>query len=956
MTLARLRLPSQMRPLQKRIDPYAAWRAANRLTPATRADLVAALANRSSELGRISVVMPVYRPALDLLAEAIGSVQAQIHERWQLCIADDGSNDPELAAMLADLTHDRRIVVTHAAKNRGIAAATNAAAMLASGDILVFLDQDDLLTPDALAEIALAFAEDPDCDLVYSDNDKIEIDGLLSAPAFKPAWSPVLLLSYMYLGHAMAVRRTLFKSLGGMRPAFDGSQDYDFALRASELARNIRHVAKVLYHWRVLPGSTAMGGGEKPQSFAAGEAAVQEALARRSIPATAGRPDWAHEKRIGLHALTFRSDPGTISIVTATRSGRPTDLDAIASLAGLCPAGAELLVIDSGAGPSPAIEAASIRAGLHLRWVACAANATLSARLDAAVREATGDTLIFVSPGSRPIGSDWSGQLAGYAGLDGVGAAGARLVDREGYIVEAGLVSPLRTASLTPAFAGRPGHATGYLYLGRVAHETSAISGHCFAVRRTYLLDSHAFNEVVEDWYSIGVACSEAMHRIGRSVVAVAGADAEVEAFSGRPIVGDAHDALYNRNLAGGERLFRPAPRRYPRVTGTPMRVVFFSHRLDHEGAPATLFDLVGGLCARGDIVATILSPQDGPLADAYRAKGIAVEQFEPLSRKAGAKKFTIHVTNLAARLKRLGADAVFANTTEMFPAVLAAREAGIGAVWWQHEGGGWNEVFKRYAPVQRAHARAAFAYAYVVAFVAEATRREFAPLFLRGNDAIVRYAIPPERIASDRQRWARADARRMLGIGDDEICILSLGSYCMRKAQRDLIRAAAGLDGALQAKVRILIVGAPVEANYARALAVARDALPSGLAARVVLTGAVDDTALYYAAADIFACTSLRESAPRVLMEAMWFGLPVVASRVDGVPELVAEGRSALLYPAGETATLASLLSTLAQDADLRHRLGRDGTAHVAQIADYDAMLSSWNEVIRECACLTSE
>ena len=156
------------------------------------------------------------------------------------------------------------------AENGNISRATNSAAELATGDFLLFLDQDDELAPDALGEIALALAAAPDADILYTDDDKIDVDGRRYAPQFKPDWSPELLLSYMYFSHAFVVRRSLFAGLGGFRAGFEGSQDYDFALRATERARGIVHVPLVLYHWRATPGSTATSGAAKPASFDVG--------------------------------------------------------------------------------------------------------------------------------------------------------------------------------------------------------------------------------------------------------------------------------------------------------------------------------------------------------------------------------------------------------------------------------------------------------------------------------------------------------------------------------------------------------------------------------------------------------------------------------------------------------------------------------------------------------------
>src|SRR5262249_28313179 len=152
-------------------------------------------------------------------------------------------------------------------ENGNISVATNQAAAAAQADYFVFLDHDDLLEPDALAHLALHLDSHPETDLIYSDDDKIDGGGRRRAPQFKPDWSPELLLSFCYTVHLTAVAARLYREVGGMRVGFEGSQDHDFWLRASERARRIGHVPQVLYHWRILPGSTALNGHCKPASF-----------------------------------------------------------------------------------------------------------------------------------------------------------------------------------------------------------------------------------------------------------------------------------------------------------------------------------------------------------------------------------------------------------------------------------------------------------------------------------------------------------------------------------------------------------------------------------------------------------------------------------------------------------------------------------------------------------------
>lgn len=238
--------------------------------------------------------MPVYNPPIEFLEKAIQSVINQVYTNWELCIADDCSTNTQVIELLTEYAaKDARIKVYLRTENGNISVATNSAASQATGEFIAFLDNDDELTPDALGEMALYLIQYPETDFLYSDDDKIDPDGKRFAPQFKPDWSPQLLLSYMYMGHLLVVRRGIFEKLDGFRIGFEGSQDYDFALRATEISRQIGHIPLVLYHWRTAPGSTAVSGAAKPASFDAGKHAIQEALTRLQSSGKVYQPNWA---------------------------------------------------------------------------------------------------------------------------------------------------------------------------------------------------------------------------------------------------------------------------------------------------------------------------------------------------------------------------------------------------------------------------------------------------------------------------------------------------------------------------------------------------------------------------------------------------------------------------------------------------------------------------------------
>ena len=150
--------------------------------------------------------------------------------------------------------------VRHLPENGGVSANSNAALGLASGDFIALVDHDDVLAPQALFAIVEAINEDPSADILYSDEDRLTTDGKRILPFLKPHWSPEFLHSYMWTGHLSVYRRSLVERLGGFRSEYDGSQDYDLMLRAAAATDRIRHVPQVLYHWRMIGGSAAVGG------------------------------------------------------------------------------------------------------------------------------------------------------------------------------------------------------------------------------------------------------------------------------------------------------------------------------------------------------------------------------------------------------------------------------------------------------------------------------------------------------------------------------------------------------------------------------------------------------------------------------------------------------------------------------------------------------------------------
>lgn len=235
----------------------------------------------------ISVVVPCYNTPEKYLRPLIQSVISQVYENWELVLAD-GSNNEQSSQLLEQYAgKDRRIAYLKVGENLGIVGNTNAGLEVAKGEFIGFMDHDDTLSQYALAEVAIALNEKPKTDLVYSDEDKLSDDGKQrQLPFFKPDWSPEMLLGVNYITHFVVARKSIINKIKGLRPGFDGAQDYDFLLRFTEQTDRIVHIPKILYHWRLADGSTAKSVGEKNYADTAGQRALSDAVKRRKALAT----------------------------------------------------------------------------------------------------------------------------------------------------------------------------------------------------------------------------------------------------------------------------------------------------------------------------------------------------------------------------------------------------------------------------------------------------------------------------------------------------------------------------------------------------------------------------------------------------------------------------------------------------------------------------------------------
>ncbi len=949
-------------------DPYERWLSLNEWTPTAARHLQGRLASRPS-LPLISIVTPVFRPDPEHFAETVRSVKSQVHDVWEWCVADDASGDAALTKVLETLVeHDPRIRLVTRSDNGHISAASNSAAQMATGEYLAFLDHDDSLSPDAIGEVALYLEEHPEVDVLYSDDDKIGRNGRRHGPQFKSDWSPESLLSQMYFCHLLVVRRRLFDEVGGFRVGFEGSQDHDLALRITERTQHVAHLPLVLYHWREADGSTAVSGNEKPYSFEAGIKAVNEALARRGIHASAYRPDWAVAAGASLIAHRFPDDGPRVDVLIATRNGSDMLERCLSSLAATTYRNHQVVLLDDESDDPSTLALLSRFSGLVIRGPGPRLGFNYAKLHNDAARRLSGDYLVFLNDDTEVREPSWLSQLVGFGTFPGVGVVGARLLYPNGTVQHAGVLKGFNQGDLAAAFRGIGEDDAGYLAAARVCRNYGAVTAACMLTPRKLFLGMGGFDEDsfpvsfndIDYCYRLvdaGYRCvyapgAELVHHEGASRGSSSSSE-EIAAFRSRyrwrP------EPYYNPNLSTTNERFEVLPRRLARGRRHPIRALLFTHDLDLTGAPLCQLEMAEGLLTRGVLNPHVVSPVDGPLRERYEALGIEVTVMAGQGMDVGtANGYSALQRALADVIRASRPEVVYASTLQGFGAMDAARQAGRPGIWNIRESESPERYFAHLASRVRATALSCFEFPYRVVFDSNACRNLFERWNVAGNFAVVHTGLVRDDWARQLDRWPRSAARSTLGLEPSDVVFLLLGTVCERKGQLDLVEAIARRAAELPT-LRGFIVG-DRPSHYSEMLARAVAALAPELRKRITILPETPDVARYYAAADVFVCTSRTESFPRVTLEAMAAGLPIITTPVFGIAEQFVHARNALFYNPGDVGSLARHLECLTLDAARRRTLATESRTVLEGLKSFEEMLADFETMFREAAESTGD
>ena len=941
------------------------------LTMNRRRQLLRETLENRSDLPLISLIMPVYNPPLEYFQQAIESVLQQVYPCWELCIADDASTDPSVWPFIESIARDDdRIKIVRRDDNGHISKATNTAVEVAKGEFIAFFDQDDLLDLGCLVHLAHLIMKYPDVDIIFSDDDKVDVNNETYEPQYKQGYDPIQLLSFMTFGHIFCVRRSLFKELGGFRVGFEGAQDYDFALRASERARRIGHIPVITYHWRSLPGSTAAGGGEKLYSFEAGRKAVEEALKRRGIEGEVIHPDWAKQAGCGLFGIRFPDEGEEVTVILPVVGRGGVRSEALWLLDETKYRNVNFLIISES---DIAIELPSRRFS-HLR----VGRASQSEMRNIGAEVAKTPLICFLSPVLVPHSPLWLSSMVGWARIGG-GCVGGKIYSPDGRILHAGYLHGLEYTGLPGRISFGCKDSWGHHFRLVTAASCDAVSETCLLISKKQFHQLGGFDERLFPDVLSGADLGYRIMKSGKRNVSCPDAKftclAQAEYYDKKNINAE---RLFAVRYQGLERAVNPniamgvdfKSRRFAIAyeIDRPLRVLMVTHGLGYEGAPKSFQNLCIGFSNRGKIAPTVWAHVNGPLRHFFVRSMINVEVFSEIvgcdEPREGTDldkyvaenlsflgledeaSFQRSIDALAQKMRDSGTEAIVANTVLAFWAVLAADRAGIPSIWIIRESEEPLTHFRGLPSYVHDAATKCFSLPYRVVFVSHATKEIFDKFDGKENFTVIHNALPPD-FGKNAERETDQHVRKELGIGDEEHLVLMLGTVFERKGQIDLILACKEMPDEVFYKAVFLIVGDRPETQYSRLIHNAISQLPENRRNRIIIIPETDSPERYYRAANSFVCCSRFESFPRVILEAMFYDLPIITTPVFGIKEQVEDGRSALFYEPGDVCKLRMCLEAVICDENLRKRLMEGVRSDRKRLPSYEAMLSAYESII---------
>lgn len=467
---------------------------------------------------KISIVIPLYRTPENYFNELVNSIKEQTYSNWEICFADGSEKKEKYLDKILELYPDK-IKYKFIGENKGISGNTNEALKLATGDFIALVDHDDLLPKFSLYEIVKAINNEPEADFVYSDEDKFirknEIN-IRMLPHFKQDYALDTLRSYNYICHFTVIKKELIDKIGNFRSEYDGSQDYDIILRATENANKIVHISKILYHWRINENSVASGASAKPYAYNAAKRAIKSSLERNDI----FNAIVEDSKIIGIYKIKYpiiKEDK--ISIIIVNRNNLKELKRCIGSIMKSTYKNYEIIIVDNNSNENSLkkyYKKISKDDRIRVEFIKDD-NWNLSKLNNFGVKKATGDYFVFLNNNIQILSNNWLEIILSNCQRNEVGCIGAKLIYKNKRIKHAGMTIGLN------GFVGylnsnEKSKSPGYFGRIMIQQNVMAVSGELLGISKEVFYKVNGFDEKLSCEFNNIDLCLKLID-IGKSVI-----------------------------------------------------------------------------------------------------------------------------------------------------------------------------------------------------------------------------------------------------------------------------------------------------------------------------------------------------------------------------------------------------------------------------------------------------
>ncbi len=441
----------------------------------------------------ISIVIPMYNTQEVFFNELIDSILNQTYSNWQLCLADGSKETLKYIEDRLKSLNDSRILYKHLESNDGISENTNEAIKMATGDYIAFCDHDDVLSSNALYEVVKLINKNRKIDFLYTDED-ILLNNVRKNPHFKPDFSIDLLRSYNYICHFVVVDKKLIDEVGMLRKEYDGAQDYDFVLRATNKATCIAHIPKILYHWRAHVNSTAGASDSKTYVFEAGKRAIENNLKENNIDGKVT----ILENEPGRYRVDYaiKSNP-KVSIIIPNKDAKADLKKCIDSIFKSTYTNYEIIIVENNSVKEETFKYYDLLQKEHKNVLVKKIEINefnFSKINNFGEKYATGEYIILLNNDVKVITPDWIENMLGVCQRDDVGIVGAKLLYEDNTTQHVGVVVGI---------GGVAGHVNtnlkandpGYFSRATVINNFSAVTAACLMVKKNIYEEVNGLTE-----------------------------------------------------------------------------------------------------------------------------------------------------------------------------------------------------------------------------------------------------------------------------------------------------------------------------------------------------------------------------------------------------------------------------------------------------------------------------